>query len=200
MPRDKIRVIYNPKKLIFESIAEAAAFANLSDSKFTYQIFDTTKLDWDLVDTPLKKLKLKTDPWTAYEDKLLYKNREKPLCEICQILVGRSLSAIRNRAYEKGFTVGAHKRNNTLDPDYLKRPLTDETAYQIRLEYADKLEKFGDSEKAIEWCTEANDRAEEIVRDCIFNHEHDEAVEAARIKNKKLRRVRKAWGKVAQVF
>lgn len=200
MPRDKIRVIYNPKKLIFESIAEAAEYFGKDVKDLSYLIYDSTKLDWDLVDTPLKKMKTKTSKWTPYEDKILHKNREKTYCELCQLLVGRSLYAIRNRAYENGFTVGHQKRVATTQPGYYERPLTDETAYQIRLEYADKLEKFGDSEKAIEWCAEANDRTEEIVRDCIFNHDHDEAVEAARIKSKKLRRVRKAWGKVVEVF
>lgn len=121
--------------------------------------------------------------WTKEELTLLSESAHLPDEELLKLLPNRSPSAINHKLFE----LGVDRRYVTLEADTKHhRPLTDETAYQCRIEYDQKREYGYDHERAVKWVAEANERDIDIVRDLLTNPKYDAQVEECRLKYKKL--------------
>lgn len=127
-------------------------------------------------------------PWSPEEDELIRSSGDMSLSEVREkLLPHRTLGGIRLRRV----SLGVICKREEIDHNYTdisvkqrrrRRPLTDETAYQVRIEYADKRRIGYTDEEAVEWCAEANDRDADIIRDVLTNHLYDAQVEACKRK------------------
>ena len=117
--------------------------------------------------------------WTEEELEIVVHNAHLPSEEIQKLLPGRTIHAINIKRSLIGALRGyAH-------PDTVERscrPLTDETAYQCRIEYSQKREYGYTHEQAVRWVAEANERDIDIVRDILTNPKYDAQVEECRQK------------------
>lgn len=117
--------------------------------------------------------------WTEEELEIVVHNAHLPSEEIQKLLPGRTIHAINIKRSLIGALRGyAH-------PDMVergRRPLTDETAYQCRIEYEQKREYGYTHDEAVLWVAEANERDVDIVRDILTNPKYDAEVEECRKK------------------
>ena len=112
--------------------------------------------------------------WSGEELAILAENAHLPIEELQELLPGRTANSIRIKAYKSDVTLGYSPQD--------RRPLTDETAYQCRIEYAQKREYGYTHEQAVRWVADANERDINIVRDLLENPKYDAEVEECRRK------------------
>ena len=119
--------------------------------------------------------------WTPEEDAILLKYRTMYASDIAELLPGRSINSINQRRRILGTATlkprrdVPHKKNQKVRPD---RPITEETAYHIRKDYAAKRKLGYTHERAIKWLVEANERREDIIIDLLENPIYDAQVKA----------------------
>lgn len=165
---------------VFSSISEASLAKDLSYSSIWMcckgQQSSAKGLSWEYIG-PVGKWGGPGRRWMPEEDAIIREHSRENARAFQHLLPTRSLESItqRKRALIKDLAVKEYE-------DQENRPLTDETAYQCRIEYADKLARGYTPEEAIRWVAEANERTVEIVRDAIFNPAHDAQVEACKRK------------------
>lgn len=141
----------------------------------------STGLGWEYLIPPEEQTGPGTK-WTPEEEAILLEHVTEPIKLYMHLLPGRSAVAIQNRKMKLSQDRPMARARTENDLNRETRPLTDETAYQCRIEYADKLARGYTPEAAIMWVAEANERTVEIVRDAIFNPAHDEQVEICKRK------------------
>ena len=117
--------------------------------------------------------------WTEQEVAILVENAHLPVKELQRLLPKRKPSAIYHKADELRLTQKSTAPHGEERP---YRPLTEETAYQCRIEYNQKREYGYTHEQAVWWVAEANERDIRIVRDVLTNPKYDAQVEACKRK------------------
>ncbi len=124
--------------------------------------------------------------WTPEEDAILYANPEKKGLQLEGIIPGRSRDQINQRRYNLGLVNGKKQRNTKIEKvaDVQNRPLTEESAYHIRIDYAAKIKRGYTHEKAVDWLVSANMRYRDVIEDVLTNPKYDAEVAACK---------RKAW-------
>ena len=131
---------------------------------------------WEYAGPPVKLGKAAM--WSPEEDEVLRAHTGELARDFVHLLPGRTIQSIQQRVrYLAKKRVQLEKYE-----DARRRPLTEETAYQCRIEYADKRAIGYTPEQALAWVAEANDRDIEIVRDVLFNPAYDKQVGACRRK------------------
>ena len=120
-------------------------------------------------------------PWTPEEDAILKLNPTKTGSQLVGILQNRSREAINKRRQYLGIAKTNKDRVYggwiiRTDTDNENRPITDETAYHVRKDYAAKRKLGYTHEKAIKWLVEANNRKEKVIVDLLENPIYDAQV------------------------
>lgn len=117
--------------------------------------------------------------WTKEDTDVIIQNALLPTRELQKLLPHRTIHAIALKRSQLGVLTGYTSDGIV---ERTRRPLTDETAYQCRIEYNQKRELGYSHEAAVAWVAEANERDIDIVRDLITNPKHDAQVEECRQK------------------
>lgn len=117
--------------------------------------------------------------WTKEDTDVIIQNALLPTRELQKLLPHRTIHAIALKRSQLGVLTGYTSDSIV---ERTRRPLTDETAYQCRIEYNQKRELGYSHEAAVAWVAEANERDIDIVRDLITNPKHDAQVEECRQK------------------
>lgn len=125
----------------------------------------------------------KQKAWTPEEDAILYANPDKCGAFLQPLIPNRSCEAINQRRRYIGLAKWYPKRKHhtTLAEQY-DRPLTKESAYHIRADYAAKIKLGYTHEKAVDWLVKANTRHQEVIEDVLTNPKYDAEVAICRRK------------------
>lgn len=129
--------------------------------------------------------------WTTEEDAILYANYDKTGIELEGVIPNRSRQAINMRRHYLGITKKCPqrrprppKREYRDEVKHRARPLTEESAYHIRCDYAAKIKLGYTHEKAVDWLVEANTRNREIIEDVLTNPKYDAEVAICKRRSK----------------
>lgn len=162
---------------IFPSIEDAAAAKRTTYSSIKKCLDgerDSVRgLSWEIVERPTSGT-----PWKPEELAVLEAHRGEDVATYMHLIPGRSKKAIRLKV------LGNAPRYQRIEQyeNRARRPLTEETAYQCRIEYEDKIARGYTPEQAFRWVAEANERDLDIVKDAILNPAHDAQVEECKRK------------------
>lgn len=114
--------------------------------------------------------------WTPEEDAILFANPDKYGSQLLSQIPNRSKESINQRRFVLGLISNSNRRvrfKPEKSDDMYARPLTEETAYHIRKDYAAKIKLGYTHEKAIDWLVEANMRHRDVIEDVLTNPKYD---------------------------
>ena len=118
--------------------------------------------------------------WDPADDEVLMQNPLASVLDLQELLPKYSQAKIRGRRYYLKQRGDMERIPNILTEDMAearrRRPPTEETAYQIRIEYEQKREMGYTHDEAVKWVEEANDRDTDIVIDLLTNPKYDAQV------------------------
>ena len=123
--------------------------------------------------------------YTPEEDAILLANPDKTGSKLKHLMPNRSIDSINHRRDRLGLTQKSPEKSQIkyLSHDPL-RPLTDETAYFVRNDYAAKIKLGYTHEQAIKWITKAYTRTQYIIEDVLTNPIYDADVAKCKRKAK----------------
>jgi hypothetical protein len=123
--------------------------------------------------------------WKPEEDAILYANPKKCGSQLLDLLPLRSLEAINQRRKKLGIAqLNPKRKPRILLSEQLGRPLTEESAFHIRADYAAKIKRGYTHEKAVDWLVSANMRYRDVIEDVLTNPKYDADVAACKRKAK----------------